>query len=60
MIKKQLPPIASKKRVLVQALVSKDIVDEVKAIKKGTGWTWDQIITVYCKDFIKEMKGDNK
>lgn len=58
MIKDHLPERKFKKSELhlIQGLVPKEIVDEVVRIKKETGWTWDAILTAYCKDFIKEFQ----
>jgi hypothetical protein len=45
---------------LIQGLVPKELVSEVKRIKDECGWSWDEILTAFCKDFTNEFGGEKK
>jgi hypothetical protein len=58
-VKEYLPKKYGKNQLqLIQGLVPKKIVEEVMRIKKDTGWTWDELLTAFCKSFIKEFGGE--
>jgi hypothetical protein len=48
-------PDKSKKMSLIQGQVPEELYETVKQIKRETGWTWDELLTAFCKDFIKEF-----
>jgi hypothetical protein len=59
-MKEHLPPKTKPETFLIQGRVPKEIYEMVVTIKSGTDWTWDDILTAFCKEFIKEFGGPNE